>query len=88
MRILPYCPNSRESRLCQGAYTIDAMVKTGEKDSNAKVLSYTEEINCPELLEGRLPQTPEECLAEPRFLQETGLFHRGYHHAGYRHRRL
>lgn len=60
-------------RLCQGAYTIDAMVKTGEKDSNAKVLSYTEEINCPELLEGRLPQTPEECLAEPRFLQETGL---------------
>ena len=60
-------------QLCQGAYTIDAMVKTGEKDSNAKVLSYTEEINCPELLEGRLPQTPEECLAEPRFLQETGL---------------
>ena len=60
-------------RLCQGAYTIDAMVKTSEKDSNAKVLSYTEEINCPELLEGRLPQTPEECLAEPRFLQETGL---------------
>ena len=60
-------------RLCQGAYTIDAMVKTGEKDSNVKVLSYTEEINCPELLEGRLPQTPEECLAEPRFLQETGL---------------
>lgn len=64
-------------RLCQGAYTIDAMVKTGEKDSNAKVLSYTEEINCPELLEGRLPQTPEECLAEPRFLQETGLFPSG-----------
>ena len=34
-------------RLCQGAYTIDAMVKTGEKDSNAKVLSYTEEISFP-----------------------------------------
>ena len=44
-------------QLCQGAYTIDAMVKTGEKDSNAKVLSYTEEINCPELLEGRLPRS-------------------------------
>lgn len=62
-------------RLCQGAYTIDAMVKTGEKDSNAKVLSYTEEINCPELLEGRLPQIPEECLAESRFCRKPG-FHR------------
>ena len=60
-------------QLCQGAYTIDAMVKTGGKDSSVKALSYTEEINCPELLEGRFPQSPSECLAEPRFLQETGL---------------
>lgn len=60
-------------QFCQGAYTIDAMVKTGGKDSSVKALSYTEEINCPELLEGRFPQSPSECLAEPRFLQETGL---------------
>ena len=59
--------------LAQGAYTVDATVKVSDKDSTVKVLSFTEEINIPDLQEGRLPENAGECLVEPRFLQETGL---------------
>ena len=59
--------------LAQGAYTIDATVKVDDKDSTVKVLSFTEDINVPDLQEGRLPENAGECLVEPRFLQETGL---------------
>ena len=59
--------------LAQGAYTVDATVKVSDKDSTVKVLSFTEDINIPDLLEGRLPEQAGECLVEPRFLQETGL---------------
>ncbi len=59
--------------LAQGAYTIDATVKVEDKDSTVKVLSFTENLNIPDLQEGRLPEKAGECLVEPRFLQETGL---------------
>lgn len=59
--------------LAQGAYTVDATVKVSDKDSTVKVLSFTEDINVPDLQEGRLPEHAGECLVEPRFLQETGL---------------
>ena len=59
--------------LAQGAYTVDATVKVSDKDSTVKVLSFTDEINIPDLQEGRLPENAGECLVEPRFLQETGL---------------
>ncbi len=59
--------------LAQGAYTVDATVKVSDKDSTVKVLSFTEDINIPDLQEGRLPEHAGECLVEPRFLQETGL---------------
>ena len=59
--------------LAQGAYTIDATVKVEDRDSSVKAISFTEDINIPDLLEGRLPEKAGECLVEPRFLQETGL---------------
>jgi len=59
--------------LAQGAYTIDATVKVEDKDSTVKLLSFTDNLNIPDLQEGRLPEKGGECLVEPRFLQETGL---------------
>ncbi len=59
--------------LAQGAYTIDATVKVEDKDSTVKVLSFIDNLNIPDLQEGRLPEKAGECLVEPRFLQETGL---------------
>ncbi len=58
--------------LAQGAYTIDATVEVAGNDSTVKVLSYTQDINLPVLLEGRMPENAGECLVEPRFLLETG----------------
>ena len=59
--------------LAQGAYTIDATVRLEDMDSTVKVLSYTDDLNLPDLVEGRMPENQGECLVEPRFLQESGL---------------
>ena len=57
------------------AYTVDAVVPLPENEYIVKVLSFTEDpgLNAPRLVEGRLPQAPDECLAEPLLLEETGL---------------
>ncbi len=59
--------------LAQGAYTIDATVRLEDMDSTVKVLSYTDDLNLPDLVEGRMPENQGECLVEPRFLLESGL---------------
>ena len=57
------------------AQTVDAILHLTEKDYIVKVLSFTENpgLNAPKIVEGRLPQTAEECLVEPRLLQENDL---------------
>ena len=57
------------------AYTVDAMIQLADSDCIVKVLSYTEEpgLNAPRLVEGRMPRSAGECLAEPALLEETGL---------------
>lgn len=59
----------------QGAYTVDALVPLADQEMVVKLLSYagTEDVNQPALLEGRLPEAEDECLAEPLFLAASGL---------------
>ena len=57
------------------AYTIDAMLRHGDKEIIVKGLSYQEGgLNAPHLAEGRLPERADECLVEPDLLSENGLF--------------
>ena len=57
------------------AYTIDAMLRHGDKEIIVKGLSYQEGgLNAPHLVEGRLPERADECLVEPDLLSENGLF--------------
>ena len=57
------------------AYTIDAMLRHGDKEIIVKGLSYQEGgLNAPHLEEGRLPERADECLVEPDLLSENGLF--------------
>ncbi len=49
----------------EGSFQVDALVNFGENiDSVYAFYTLPERINVPELLEGRLPQGPGECLAD------------------------
>ena len=50
-----------------GTYEIDGKIEIGEKKIVAKVLCL-EDMNTPKLLEGRLPQSIDECVVEENFL--------------------
>lgn len=50
-----------------GTYETDGKIEIGEKEIVAKVLCL-EDMNRPKLLEGRLPQSIDECLVEENFL--------------------
>ena len=57
----------------EGAYSVDAVVPIDGSGYIVKVLSYSQEINAPRLVEGRFPQNGGECLVEPDMLRQTGL---------------
>ncbi|MEG2989602.1 MAG: ABC transporter permease, partial [Oscillospiraceae bacterium] len=60
--------------LAEGAWTVDALVASADNDTIVKVHSISKNgMNAPELLEGRLPENISECVAEPKFLQASGL---------------
>ena len=58
----------------EGSYEADASVSIGENDLIVKLLSLSDQgFNLPDLQEGRLPQSDDECLVEPAFLEQSGL---------------
>ncbi|MEG1072877.1 MAG: ABC transporter permease, partial [Oscillospiraceae bacterium] len=60
--------------LAEGGWTVDALVASADNDTIVKVHSISKNgMNAPELLEGRLPENISECVAEPKFLQASGL---------------
>ena len=64
----------QEGVLCaEGAYTVDAILPQGDNDYIVKVLSLSDQVNVPRLVEGRMPSKADECLVEPKLLEETGL---------------
>ena len=65
-------PGVREA---EGACTVDAVVPIDGSGYIVKALSFTQTpgINAPRLVEGRFPQRGDECLVEPKMLQQTGL---------------
>ena len=51
----------------QGTYEVDGKLEIDNKEVIAKVMCLNE-INQPNLIEGRFPQSEEECVVEPLFL--------------------
>ena len=50
-----------------------AMMTSGQVSESITVVSMTERINLPEIVEGRLPETVSECTVELRTAERTGL---------------
>lgn len=56
-------------RLAQGAYTVDVLCETADKEQVMRVFSLTEDVNRTTVIEGRLPEKAGECLID----RGTGL---------------
>lgn len=66
--------NQSDISAAEGAFTADAVAHVSGNDSIVKLCSLSEQgINTPRLVSGRMPERSDECLAEPKFLSETGL---------------
>lgn len=50
-----------------GIQTKDSLAILNEKESVCKVIEYNEEVNVPEIISGRLPINPSECLLDSRY---------------------
>lgn len=53
------------------AYSFDASINTDKKDIVVKIESIPEDINKIILLDGKLPENPDECVVEEGFLSGT-----------------
>ena len=60
-------------RAAEGAYLLDLMVKDEEGQALVmKVHSLTDEIDIPEMLDGRLPEKPDECVIDGKMKYKVG----------------
>lgn len=55
-------------------FTLDALTVTNDVNSTVKLLSYDDKstINKPNLVEGKLPTKSSECLADAKYVKQTG----------------
>lgn len=56
-----------------GIYSKDISFKTDDKEFIFKAIEYSEKINTPILLDGKLPENNNECLVEQDFLIDSGF---------------
>lgn len=56
-----------------GVYSKDISFKTDDKEFIFKAIEYSEKINTPILLDGKLPENNNECLVEQDFLIDSGF---------------
>ena len=57
----------------EALYQIDAALPLGDTMESVLILSTPREISLPELLEGRLPETPDECAIEQELVKRWGF---------------
>ena len=57
----------------EALYQIDAALPLGDTMESVLILSTPQEISLPELLEGRLPEKPDECAIEQELVKRWGF---------------
>ena len=58
--------------LAEGNYTAEAICEQNNEEYVVSLISITENINRPEIRQGRMPETEDECLVDAIFLEESG----------------
>ncbi len=57
----------------EGTCTLDALMDCGGNNHPIKLLAITEEVNLPSLTAGRMPTSPDECLADKERFDEEDI---------------
>ncbi len=58
--------------LAEGNYTAEAICEQSNEEYVVSLISLTEDINRPEIRQGRMPEAEDECLVDTLFLEESG----------------
>ena len=56
----------------EGVYFANAKVNSGDIHENVNIVSVSERINVPEIVEGKLPQKADECAVEQTIAEKLG----------------
>lgn len=56
----------------EGVYEKDFLCQTADKELVTKIMSLTDKINLLKVTEGRYPESYNECIADQKFLDESG----------------
>ena len=57
----------------EGVIRADGALKKGELKRNVEIISMTERISVPEVVEGKAPSAKDECMVGEDFASESGL---------------
>lgn len=60
-------------KCAEGIFSASGQVSNGDTRQEVDVVSLTESINTPELIEGRMPQELNECVIEAELMKALGL---------------
>lgn len=58
--------------LVQGGRTMDVLIREKPREMAVKLIAATEEVNRLNLVEGRAPETMQECVVDDRFMKQRG----------------
>lgn len=58
--------------LAEGNYTAEAICEQNNEEYVVSLISITENINRPEIRQGKMPEKDDECLVDTLFLEESG----------------
>lgn len=56
----------------EGRWSVDAVYTAGQTTRSVLALSLTEQVSVPDVIEGRLPESANECLIDRDLLEDTG----------------
>ena len=57
----------------EGAFVLDGVLETGDKSQQVDILSRTEQVSVPQILEGRMPEKEDECALDPDTMTKLGI---------------
>ncbi len=60
-----------EVEYAEGGYSKDVLCSDGDDEKAVKVMSLSEDINIPTIVEGRMPQSENECLLDAFFVEKV-----------------
>lgn len=59
--------------IVEGNYSANVLSKVGSSEQVVKMIGFTDDMNKPNITEGRLPKNQQECIVDHKYLRYSGL---------------